>query len=207
MAHGILDRSLAPGQKLTRRGMAELTGVSTIAVTEALHRLEAEGLVESRPHMGARVVSLSDEVLRDRYELREAIECHVVRILAARMTHAEASEMKAFARTIDGYAERAETHELFWERHYEFHLRLAAVTGCQSLVDALKKIGLFLILHKTVALVDLAKKNRKEDHVSIVDAIMSRDPATAEDTMRRHVSDFWSVISKRDGTSADPGVH
>jgi DNA-binding GntR family transcriptional regulator len=197
ITHAILARALAPGQKLTRRGMAELTGVSTIAVTEALHRLEAEGLVESRPHLGARVVALDDDVLRDRFQLREAIECHVARILALQMTESQAAEARDLARTIDRYAEHEESHQIFWDRHYDFHLKLAEFTTCRSLVDALKKIGFFLLLQRAHMMVHLADRNRHEDHVSIVEAIMTRDPDTAERTMRSHIRTFPSTGRER----------
>ena len=207
IAHAILNGRLAPGAKLTRRAMASFTGVSTIAVSEALYRLDAEGLVESRPHIGARVVSLSDEVLRDRYQLREAIECHVVRVLATQMTEIQAAEAADLARAIDRYAESEQTQELFWERHYDFHLKLAAFTGCKSLVDALKKIGLFLLLQRAHLTVVLAERNRHEDHVSIVDAIISRDPDAAERTMRSHLSHFPAIVRYQSRGSSDPGVH
>src|SRR5512143_4178650 len=86
ITEGILTNALKPGQKLTRKAMADLTGVSTISVMEALHMLEREGLVESRPHYGSQVIRMTPTVMKDRYELREAIECHVVRILSKSIT-------------------------------------------------------------------------------------------------------------------------
>ena len=43
----ILSGELKPGMKLSKRKMAEITGVSVIPVIEALNRLEADWLVES----------------------------------------------------------------------------------------------------------------------------------------------------------------
>ena len=183
----ILTSRLTPGQRLPRRTMADLTGVSTVAVIEALHRLETEGLVESRPHLGARVVSLDAELIRDRRELREAVECHVARILATRMTEEQTRDMLHMAESVDRHAGSEETYDLFWEKHHAFHLRLAELTDCQSLVDALRKIGFFLLLQRLHTTVHMTR-TRPEDHTSIVRAIMSGDPVAAQECMRRHVN-------------------
>lgn len=45
----ILSGELKPGMKLSKRKMARLAGVSVIPVIEALNRLEADWLVESKP--------------------------------------------------------------------------------------------------------------------------------------------------------------
>nr|MDT0666324.1 winged helix-turn-helix domain-containing protein [Micromonospora sp. DSM 115978] len=43
----ILDRSLAPGSRLTETAVSELLGVSRLPVREAFRSLEAEGLVQA----------------------------------------------------------------------------------------------------------------------------------------------------------------
>jgi DNA-binding GntR family transcriptional regulator len=194
ISRAILTSKLEPGQRLPRRAMADLTGVSTVAVIEALHRLEAEGLVESRPHLGARVVSLDADLIRDRCELREAIETHVARILASQITEEQAADMLRFAETIDGYAADEATLGLFWEHHHAFHLRLAELTGCESLVDALRKIGFFLLLQRLHITLHRVRQKR-EDHVTLVRAIMSRDPAEAESRMRHHVTSLTQALA------------
>jgi DNA-binding GntR family transcriptional regulator len=71
IAGKILSGELPPGEKLSIRAMAALTGVSMIPVIEALHRLEYEGLVESFPRWGSRVVELTPQTVRDRNSLRK----------------------------------------------------------------------------------------------------------------------------------------
>src|SRR3954468_12870416 len=71
-----------PGQHLVRRDLVKRFGVSLSIVNEALGRLSSDGLVESKEMYGTRVTSLNDKDLRDEFALREAIERHVVRLLA-----------------------------------------------------------------------------------------------------------------------------
>ena len=51
----ILRGELAVGQAISRRKLAAELGMSFLPVSEALMRLEFEGLLESRPRAGTRV--------------------------------------------------------------------------------------------------------------------------------------------------------
>lgn len=186
----ILSGEYTPGQRLTRRAMAEATGVSIIPVIEALHRLEHDGLVESRPQWGSRVVELSEERVLDNFALREAVECQAARILAETHSTTQRIELRVMAeeldaglyRNTDGVAQ-AELQGI----HHRFHYLIAAHTGRKSLADALERINLFRLLQGVV------ERNRKRDdlpedwHRRLVDAIATRDADEAEAAMRTHV--------------------
>ena len=57
LRRSILDGRLAPGERLRYRQLAAQLGVSVTPVRVALKELSSEGLVELRPHAGARVSS------------------------------------------------------------------------------------------------------------------------------------------------------
>src|SRR5258708_7692782 len=87
--YGELKRAITagtfrPGEHLVRRDLVKRYGVSLSIVNEALGRLSGDGLVETTEMVGTRVVSLTEEDLRDEFALREAIERQVVRLLAER---------------------------------------------------------------------------------------------------------------------------
>src|ERR1041385_1108420 len=70
----ILRGELAIGQVISRRKVAAELGMSFLPVSEALLRLEHEGLLESRPRAGTRVRIPSREDVRGNYMIREALE-------------------------------------------------------------------------------------------------------------------------------------
>src|SRR5665647_759336 len=146
----ILDGELEPGAKLSRRKMAELTGVSVIPVIEALNRLEDEGLVESKPQWGSFVTVPTVEKIQDIYTLREAVECQVARILALQLTALQAAELCRIAMELDSIEYTADTYKAITLLHYEFHFKLAEYTGCNSLIASLRRINLFWLLCKAV---------------------------------------------------------
>ena len=97
----ILSGQLAPGCRLVRRALAARLGVSPIPVTEALLRLEVEGLVESRPLCGCRVRPLELEDVQNEAVLREAIECQAARLSAENAQPADHTRLAAEAKRLD----------------------------------------------------------------------------------------------------------
>ena len=74
LRQAIVERQLAPGQRLIERELVELTGVSRTSIREALRELAAEGLVTAIPNKGTVVARVSAEEARQLYEVRSALE-------------------------------------------------------------------------------------------------------------------------------------
>ncbi len=188
----ILNGTLKPGQRLVRTEMAELTGVSIIPVIDALHRLENEGLVESTPYQGARVISLSTETKRDRYALRLAAESQIARMLSRGILREDVrNRLLEQATVVDTQVRINGRVKSTWEMHYEFHVGLARLTGCPSLEDALHRDHLFLLLewqelsHWEQPLGE--KDIEAQLHVWFLGEIFSGNPDRAETAARRHI--------------------
>jgi DNA-binding GntR family transcriptional regulator len=182
----ILDNSLTAGSRITIRAMAELAGVSTIPAIQALHRLEDEGLVETFPNWGSRVITLDAATLRDRYLLREAVECQIARVLAPHLTPVQSATLRAMATRLDTLVAKKPAE--FWELDIEFHLTMARFADCASLLRALEHANLFRLLHKAreqVAHQHIALP--RDLHLSLYHAIASGDPDRAEAQMRKHI--------------------
>lgn len=185
---GIVTNELEPGSRLTIRAMAELTGVSIIPVIQALHTLENEGLVETFPNWGSRVITLDRETTRDRYLLREAVECQVARILTQGLSPDRLARLEALAEELDEFVAGDTPPGEFWERDYAFHAAMAQFTDCKSLYKALENINLFRLMQKTKEQVLMQHISLPKDlHLSLVHAIRSGDPDRAERKMREHI--------------------
>src|SRR2546422_9847720 len=78
----ILRGQLRPGTPLSRRRLARDLGMSVVPVTDALRRLEGDGLLESRARAGTRVRVPCEKDVRELYELREALETQSARLFA-----------------------------------------------------------------------------------------------------------------------------
>src|SRR5216110_144735 len=99
--HRILRGELPMGQVISRRKIAAELGMSFLPVSEALLRLEFEGLLESRPRAGTRVRIPSREDVRGHYVVREALEVQAAMLFAAVATAEDRSELMKLAERVD----------------------------------------------------------------------------------------------------------
>jgi DNA-binding GntR family transcriptional regulator len=195
----ILSGEFEPGCKLSRRKMAEVTGVSVIPVIEALNRLEGDGLVESKPQWGSFVINPTLEKIREIYVLREAIECQVARILSQRINAEEEQVLRNIAVKLDSYEFRDKMIDDITDAHYEFHMKMAEFTGYNSLISSLNRINLFWVLCKAISTRREKSPTPKDWHMRVVDGIKTGDPDKAEAIMRIHVADSLDAIGVKLG--------
>src|ERR1700722_7027783 len=97
----ILRGELAIGQVISRRKVAVELGMSFLPVSEALLRLEHEGLLESRPRAGTRVRIPSREDVQGHYVVREALEAQAALLFSAQATRDERMELMKLALRVD----------------------------------------------------------------------------------------------------------
>src|ERR1019366_169992 len=97
----ILKGELAIGQVISRRKVAAELGMSFLPVTEALIRLENEGLLESRPRVGTRVRVPTRQDIEGHYVVREALEVQAARLFAERAERGERAELMKLAKRVD----------------------------------------------------------------------------------------------------------
>src|SRR5881397_3171203 len=106
----ILRGQLRPGTALSRRRLARDLGMSVVPVSDALRRLEDDGLVESRPRAGTRVRVPSEKDIRELYELREALDSQSARLFTERATPRQRLELRRLARKLDVLFDRLWTN-------------------------------------------------------------------------------------------------
>jgi hypothetical protein len=72
-----------------------------LPITEAVQRLEAEGLLESRPQVGTRVRIPSEQDIREQFIIREALESQSARMFAERASLVQRQELGLMAEHVD----------------------------------------------------------------------------------------------------------
>ena len=176
-----------PGTHLVRRDLVKRFGVSLSIVNEALGRLGSDGLVETKEMYGTRVIALNPAMLREEFVLREAIERHVVRLLAEHAAAEVLDELCGLAIALDRWlAEKGDDEEHGKMLHLDFHLNLARATGFPSLEDTLKRSSTRVLL-TTRWIKNQRIPHPPDFHERLVRAIMTRDPAAADREMHAHL--------------------
>jgi DNA-binding GntR family transcriptional regulator len=181
----ILRGEIMLGQVISRRKLAAELSMSFLPVSEALLRLEIEGLLESRPRAGTRVRIPSPEDVKGHYVVREALEVQAAMRFAAFATPGERSELKKLAVRVDALS-TGNDRPLYQSVHQKLHARIAQCARCPALLDAIEKTHALASIWFCVMRTPKAGDSPTR-HQELADALCSGDPARAADEVRRHL--------------------
>jgi DNA-binding GntR family transcriptional regulator len=198
-AYGIVRRrilrgELTMGQAVSRRKLAAELGMSFLPVSEALLRLEFEGLLESRPRAGTRVRIPSPEDVRGHYMVREALEAQAAMLFAQVASRQERSELQKLAARVDALSTQS-NRVLYSNLHLKLHRRIAECARCQTLSTAIEKTHALastwfcVITHPATGV-----PSRR--HQDLLEVLSKGTPAQASAAMREHVA--WSMQKTMD---------
>jgi DNA-binding GntR family transcriptional regulator len=182
----ILSGRLAPGARIRPEAVAAELGVSRMPVREALHQLDAEGLVTLRPNRGAVVTCLGREELAEVFEMRAVLEGLCARHAARRATPSDIEELDLEAQAM----RRMAVDPARWlDRHEAFHDRLCALSGRPRAAAEARRLRLLMrpLLRAHAAAVR-DPETLGHEHEVIVDALRDRDARRTERLVQAHVT-------------------
>lgn len=179
----IVAGSLAPGQRISERGLAAALDISAQPVREALRQLETEGMVESRPRSGTYVADLSPARLVEIGLIRATLEGLAAALAATRATAADRAALRDRLAAIEAGGNGPALAAANAALHEALH-RAASSPDIQRLRRGLRAYD-HLTRARILAAADEPARARAE-HAAIVAAILAGDAAGAEAAMRAH---------------------
>ncbi|TFD88625.1 GntR family transcriptional regulator [Cryobacterium lactosi] len=182
----ILSLDLAPGERLTERGLEASFDASRTPVRAALGRLDAEGLVQ-RVGRGWIVSPIDLAEIGALAELREAVEGAAVRLAVQRATDAQIAAVAALLEAA-GPGDLAGDAEQGVRAGGDFHEQLARLSGNPAMVDTVR--GALTRLARTRWLevrTPAARAQAWQEHRAVLDALDARDADTAAQLLTGHI--------------------
>jgi len=208
MVERVRNGALAVGAKLpTEAAIMEEFGVSRTVVREALSKLQASGVVQTRHGVGTFVVGLGEsaafrigpdqlETLRDVIavlELRIGLETESAGLAAVRRTDENLRVMRS---ALDDFAAAVTAGLDAVTADFAFHAEIARATQNQHFMDLIGALGMTAIPRARP--LDPTNPDDAErlsylrrvngEHESIYDAIAAQDPEAARAAMRTHLA-------------------
>jgi DNA-binding GntR family transcriptional regulator len=182
----ILRGELILGQVISRRKLAAELGMSFLPVSEALLRLEFEGLLESRPRAGTRVRIPSPDDVKGHYVVREALEVQAAVLFAAVASPGERAELRKLAARVDALSMQPD-RMLYLGLHQKLHRRIAECTRCDTLCEAIDKT------HALASIWFCVMRRPSPDdsptrHQDLIEALASGETMRAANAMREHIA-------------------
>jgi len=185
LRQAIIERQLAPGQRLIERELVELTGVSRTSIREALRELAAEGLVTAIPNRGTIVASVSADEARQLYEVRSALEALAGRLFVQQASQAQRTALVRALQRIERLsakgapvlAAKDSFYDVLFEGGGNDALR-SIVAGLHARVSVLRSLSLSVPGRPEESTAELR---------AIVEAVLADDADAAALACSRHV--------------------
>lgn len=184
---GILNGRIEFGAHLRPDVVAEQLEISTTPVREALHRMEADGLVVKLPYRGWFVREYTEQEVRDLYEMRAALECFSVRLACERITEDELAWLRKHqaAGALALQEGDMEDYRVYNRDLHAAIMRAARNSYLSSLMAQLSLQGQVLMA-KTIRLVGRPSR-AIEEHQELIDLIAERRSKEAQELMEVHI--------------------
>ena len=191
------DGEVGGGSLLSEVDLARRLGVSTTPVHEAVVRLASEGFVEALPRRGVRVVHLTARDIAEIFELREALEAEVVRLVLARAPADSLEALRSCVAAAEAALARSD-YSAFNAADMALHDALARAAGNRRLQQALNDLGIWV---QRIRLATVANQFRlpgrpakaQEQHGQLLERLLRGD-GTAEALIREHISSLKDEI-------------
>jgi DNA-binding GntR family transcriptional regulator len=174
------------GERLNERQLAEMLGVSTTPVKDAIRKLESEGLVRTESRRGVFVEFSARQALEMALG-RAALESVMAHIAANRLGEADIAAMSQLIDDMEHATDHSALEDLV-TLNEAYHGMIHRLSGCTYLERRLD--GQRMYDHaQRIALLAVTAERRLglKEHRSIFEALRARDPGLAEQRMRRHI--------------------
>jgi len=191
----IVTLRLRPGVRLSENELALRFGTSRAPVREALIRLVEEGLIEVFPQRGSFVSRISLAAMQRARFVREALEIAVIRRAAERGL-SPAAQKKIMASLAD--QENAQSDpETFTLADDAFHRAFADDIGIAQIWAVLDREKSQFDRIRFLSLpVRTPVESLIAQHKGILEAVLNRDPESAEAAMRVHLSEVLKITEQ-----------
>lgn len=190
----LLDRNLAPGQMITQRELVELSGLTLGAIRELIPRLETEGLIRTVPKRGMQIAQVDLKLIRDAFQFRLILEKEAAAGFAVNARDADFKRLRDEHEDVLRRARKGVTPDLIrraqavdWGLHH-------------TLIDALDNAIIARAYRVNMLKIRLIRQQRTSldyelvepvmrEHLAVVEALESRDPARASAAIAKHIND------------------
>ncbi len=189
--------------------------ISRTVVREALSKLQAAGLVQTRHCIGTFVMTptvgsnfsiakgdlttVADVI--SVLELRISLETEAAGLAAQRRTD---HHLEAMRQALEGFESAIENAADAVPADFQFHLEVARATGNRHFADLMTYLGAMIIPRTRIDTLPSAAQGRLDylrtvngEHESIFNAIRNQDPEGARAAMRTHLANSRDRLRRR----------
>ena len=190
----IIEGDLQPGTRLNERALCDRLGASRTPLREAFRLLAAEHLVELQPNRGAQVVSLSDDDIRESFEVLGALEALAGELACRHISVDDVAEVKALTFEMLACHARRDL-PAYYRINRLIHQRITRAAGNALLTQVYSNLNQRIENLRFRSNFDQLKWDKAaREHSEMVEALEARDGARLGAILRRHLQEKCEAV-------------
>lgn len=185
-----------PGERLNILGIANKMNISSAPIREALNMLSKDGLVDLMPHKQAVVAAGGSDEYEISVDIRKMLEPYAAKISTP---HIPQNKLDAVRAQLNSVLEDPSNVAAYVESDMAVHELLHTYAGSKFLSEILTMVKTYTmrfryIVEKIEEVVSNSQTSTTiistHEHLSIIDALDSRDPEKAYSAVLQHIEHY-----------------
>lgn len=190
----IIEEELNPGELLSENQLAEYLKMSRTPVREAIRRLQAEGIMESKQGLGTFLRPLTLKDVKNIYEVRMALELIACETAIDRITD---DEIKAVRESLITLLERDKAGEPIDRMEFskldgQIHDLIVKRSNNSYIKILMDQIYFHVDRYRIISFhVSLNMEESTRQHLELLDCLYDRDLKRLKERLSKHLE--WSL--------------
>lgn len=191
--NAIVQGDFKPGEHIAQESLTKKLGVSRTPVRDAIKRLEAEGLLITKPHCGAVVFQLTKKHLREIYEIRILMEQYCAARTCMIATDEQLKEIEDVSLRMINCIHDSKT---FMQLDRQFHSLICSLSECANTLEILEGLWNKCDSFKSIYYSLEGRVNDTlTEHARIVQGLKKRDIEATKAAISDHLKDVVNTIT------------
>ena len=197
LRESIIKGTLKPGERVAESELAEKYGISRTPIREAFRQLETEGFLKVIARRGAEVASLTEEDVREFYEVKSLLESYAAKVAAERLTERDIKRLELLNTSMERFAQNGDIKG-FFKADNDFHDVFIQKCGNDKLCNIIQNL---LQQFQRVRIASFVIKGRMEvsveQHKDIIKACCDKDSCLVEQLVKRNAEYSAKLLTQR----------
>lgn len=199
LRHAIISGKLKPGQHVKERELAQMMGISTTPIKEALRILSHEGWVETYPRRGTFVSQMVNSSIEELLMLKANLESLAARLAAEKMSDEDMAKLEEQVELMEHLVKERSIERLSQE-NTKFHRMIRQAAKNPVIYQMIMNVeALDQAFRERTLKYEVEVEAGFADHRRVFEAIKERNPELAEKRMKDHITrSAESVLKMQD---------